>query len=140
MTNRVRRIAQLMPERMLPDMRHKRDRKVARGHPHAPNREKLQREKAAMPQLVLRVDHPHNPINEGAAPSENHQAIFALGAPLAALEAVCDFGFAGDGPIAPAPLVVALEAGLLALEVRLRGIIVDLVLFFGIHIFLNLQI
>ena len=111
MTHRVRRISQFSPERMLPDMRHKRERKVPCGHPHTPNREKLERKKATMPQLVLRVDNPHDPVYEGTAASENHQAVFALGTPLAALETVRDFSVARDWSIAPAPLVVSLKAG-----------------------------
>ena len=112
MAHRLRRISQLSPERMLPDMRHKRERKVPCGHPHTPNREKLERKKAAMPKLVLRVDNPHDPVNEGTATSEDHQAVFALGAPFAALETVRDFSVARDGPIAPAPLVVSLKTRL----------------------------
>ena len=76
-------------------MRHKRYRKVYCREPNATNRKELPSNKAAMSDLVLRVDHQDDPKDESGTPSVNHETAVTA-SPFATLETVLDFGLTGD--------------------------------------------
>ena len=86
-------------------MRDKRDRKVDCRQPYATNCEELPSYKAAMSDLILRVDHQNHPKGKSGNSPINHEAAVTA-SPFATFETVLDFGFTWDWAIFPNPSVI----------------------------------